>query len=171
MSRGKKALYNSLSSILVQIVSIICGFILPRMVITTFGSAYNGITSSVGQFISVVALLRAGVGGATRASLYKSLANKDTDSISATIKATEQFMRKVSFIFLVFIFIFAAVYPYLVKDEFEWFFTFTLVLIISISTFVQYFFGITYQMLLQADQKQYISLLIEAITTALNTVI
>ena len=68
MNRGKKAAYNSIASLFAEIVALICGFILPRYVLTYFGSSYNGITQSVSQFLSVIALLRAGVGGATRAA-------------------------------------------------------------------------------------------------------
>ena len=171
MDRGKKALYNSLASAVSQIVTMVCGFILPRLILSTFGSSYNGITASVSQFLSVIALLRAGVGGATRASLYQSLANNDTKRTSATVKATEIFMRKVALIFLGIVTIFAIFYPYLVKDEFEWGFAASLILIISLSTFIQYFFGITYQMLYQADQRQYITAAISTVATILNTII
>ena len=171
MDRGKKALYNSISSAAAQIVTVICGFILPRLILSRFGSAYNGITASVTQFLSVVTLLRAGVSGATRASLYRSLAKKDTAQISATIRATEIFMRKVALIFLGITVMFSVAYPLLVREEFEWGFAASLVLIISLSTFVQYFFGITYQILFQADQRQYVSKLFEIISVILNTLI
>ena len=137
MSRAKKAVYNSMASALSQIVTLICGLILPRMILGAFGSSYYGITASVSQFLSVIALLRAGVGGATRAALYKSLAQKDIQQISATVKATEIFMRKVALIFLGIVLAFSALYPYLVRNEFEWGFAASLVLIISLSTFVQ----------------------------------
>lgn len=171
MDRGKKALYNSAASACAQIVSMICGFILPRLILSTFGSNYNGITASISQFLSVIALLRAGVGGATRASLYKSLAENDIRSVSATVKATEIFMRKVALIYLGIVILFSLFYPYLVKDEFERGFASSLILIISLSTFIQYFFGITYQMLFQADQRQYITSGINILATILNTII
>lgn len=171
MDRGKKALYNTVANAALQIVTVICGFILPRLILSAFGSSYNGIVASVTQFLSVIALLRAGVGGATRASLYKSLANKDIQQISATIKATEIFMRKIALIFLGFVLLFSAFYPYLVQSDFSWAFSASLVLIISISTFVQYFFGISYQILFQADQRQYITVSFEIAAIILNTII
>ena len=171
MNRGKKAAYNSAASLFSEVVAIICGFILPRLILNNFGSTYNGLTQSVSQFLSIIALLRAGVGGATRAALYKSLANEDTNQISATIKATEIFMKRVALIFATFVVAFSAIYPLAVRNEFGWIFSASLVLIISISTFVQYYFGITYQMLLQADQRQYITSISSAGTTILNTFI
>lgn len=171
MNRGKRAFYNSVSNILLQLVTLVCSFILPRLILSRFGSSYNGITTSVTQFMSVIALLKSGIGGATRAALYKPLAEKDTDQISATILATEKFMRKVSLIFAAFIFCFSCAYPLLVSAEFDWLFSASLVMIISISTFVQNYFGITYQLLLEADQRKYVHTLIEIAAVILNVVI
>jgi O-antigen/teichoic acid export membrane protein len=171
MNRGKKAVYNSLASAASQIVSMICGFILPHLILSAFGSSYNGITSSVAQFLSVIALLRAGVGGATRVSLYKSLADNNIQQVSATVKATELFMRKVALIFSGIVVLFSLLYPYLVKEEFDWLFAASLVLVMSLSTFVQYFFGITYQFLFQADQRQYITSILEIIAVIVNTLL
>ena len=66
---------NMMASIGYEMVAVICGLILPRLILSTFGSSYNGITSSITQFLSCVTLLRAGIGGVTRASLYKPLAD------------------------------------------------------------------------------------------------
>lgn len=101
MGRGEKAFFNSTASLVAQIVSMISAFILPRLIMSHFGSAYNGITASVTQFLSVVALLRSGVGGATRVALYKALADKDFKQVSATVNATQLFMRKIAKFFAV----------------------------------------------------------------------
>lgn len=169
--RGEKAVYNVTASILSQIVAMISGFILPHLIMRRFGSAYNGITSSITQYLSIIALLRGGVGGATRVALYKALADKDVDQVSSIIKATEIFMRRIALFFGGFIIVFSCVFPFIVKDDFSWLFSASLVLIISISTFAQYFFGITYQFLLQADQRQYVTTFIDIIVVLLNVVL
>ena len=169
--RTKKALLNSASALLLELVTVLCGFVLPRLILSTFGSKYNGITSSISQFLSYIALLKSGIGGVTRASLYKPLQENDVSAVSAIVVATERFMRQVAKIFALFIFVFAALYPFVVSKEFSWVFSFTLVLILGIGTFAQYYFGITYQMLLQADQRQYISSLVQIVTTIANTVV
>ncbi len=165
----KKILYNIIASFTLEIVTVICAFILPRMIISGFGSEYNGIVSSVTQFLSVVTLLRSGVGGVTRAALYKPLVENDMSKVSAIVKATEYFMRKIAYIFVAFLLVFASVYPLLVSDQFGWFYTFTLVMILGISTISQYYFGITYQFLLSADQKSYIYYVLQTVATILNT--
>lgn len=169
--RGRKALINTITGMAHEVVTIICGLILPRLVLSHFGSSYNGITSSITQFLAAIALMKAGIGGVTRAALYKPLANGDTQQISSIVNTTERFMRKIAGIFLVLVGFFACIYPIWVEDEFSWLFAFSLILILSISTFAQYFFGITYQMVLHADQRQSSIYLLQIVTTILNTVI
>ena len=160
---------NVVASLILEITSVICAFILPRMIISGFGSEYNGLVSSVTQFLSVVTLLRSGVGGVMRAALYRPLVEKDVYRISSIINATEHFMRRIAYIFSAFLVVFAGVYPVLVSSEFGWFYTFTLVLILGISTIAQYYFGITYQFLLSADQRSYVYSMLQTAATIFNT--
>lgn len=170
-SRTKRAFLNVATSILAEFISLVCGLILPKLILSNYGSAYNGITQSISQFISYISLMKAGIGGATAVALYKPLAEKDNRKISEVLAATEDFMRKIAMIFAAFVVVFACVYPLLVSEEFGWLFTASLVLIISISTFGQYYFGFTYQMLLSADQKDYITTCLNIITTIVNTIL
>lgn len=168
--RSRKALRNTVSALAYEFVALVCGLILPRLILTNFGSSYNGITSSITQFLNCIALLRAGVAGVTRAALYKPLANNDTDKINAIVNATQHFMQRIARIFAVSLLVFACVYPLLVKD-FDWLFSFTLVLILGISSFAQYYFGITYQLLLEADQNQWVFSIGKVFPTILNVII
>lgn len=170
-SRSQKAIANTLAGFLNEFVTLICGLILPRLILLTFGSAYNGITASISQFLSCIALMKSGIGGVTRAALYKPLAEKNTEQISAIILQTERFMRRVALIFVAFVAVFACIYPIWISTEFPWLFTASLILILASSTFLQYFFGLTYQMLLNADQRQCVSSFVGIGTTVLNTVV
>lgn len=168
--RGKKAYFNTAASLLQELVTIACGLILPRLILSSFGSAYNGVVSSITQFISCVTLLRSGLGGVTRAALYKPLSEGDYVSISGIVKATEGFMRRVSHIFVGLLVAFAVVYPFIVP-EFGWLFTFTLVLILGLSTYFECRFSIAYQFLLQADQRRYVVAIIRCACLVLNTIV
>ena len=169
-SRGRKALINFVAGATSELITIACGLILPRLILSNFGSAYNGITHSISQFISYIALMKVGIGGATRAALYKPLADKDTESISRVIAATQQFMKRISMLFVIFVFCFAIISPTFICTDFGWWFTASLIIIISFSTFAEYYFGFTYQMLLMADQKQYVTL-ISVVATILDTIV
>ena len=169
--RSKKALANIIASLALQFVTIICGLITPRLIIETFGSSANGVVSSVSQFLGYIFLLESGIGGVVQAALYKPLANHDVQTISGIVKATERFFRIIAIIFIGYLCVVAMVYPLIVNKEFEYFFTFTLVLIIGASTFVQYYFGMAYQIVLQADQRGYTTAILRIFTTIINTIL
>lgn len=165
----KRLAQNTLSTLCMELISLVCAFILPHLVITGYGSEYSGLTTSVTQFLSFVVLLRGGVGGVTRAALYKPLLEGDIQKVSGIVRSTEEFMRKVALIFLMLLVVFAAVYPFLIDGTYDWLYAFSLVLILGATTFIQYFFGITYSMLLQADQRLYVYNAIQTLATVLNT--
>lgn len=168
----KKNVYKSAAvGILEELIAIVCAFILPRMILVYFGSDCNGIVAAVTQFIGCIALLKSGIGMATKAALYTPLYNKDQEKISGIMSATMNFLRKIAFIFVVGIVVFAVVYPLIVSKEYSWFFVFSLTLIVSLGTFFQYYFGLGNQLLLEADQKYYVVSFITIINTLFNTLI
>ena len=57
--RSKKTVINTIVSLLSEVVSVICGFILPRLILSAFGSTYNGLISAISQFMGFSILLRA----------------------------------------------------------------------------------------------------------------
>ena len=61
-------------------------------------------------------------------------------------------------------------YPMLVDSSYSFFEIASLIIVIGLGTFAQYFFGITYSTLLQADQKLYIYNVIQIIATIVNTI-
>jgi len=169
--RAKKSLNNTLMGFLAKFTAIGCGLILPYLILNTFGSSYNGMTNSIIQFLHVVYLLNAGIGVVATASLYKPLAENDIESVSAVVKTAESFLRKVALVFLGIALLMAGVFPLLVLDEFNYFYSASLVLIISISTFTHYFFGLAYQTVLTADQKQSFIYIAETAKTVVNTLV
>ena len=137
--RTKKTLLNTTMSLIEELVVVISAFILPKLILSRFGSEYNGITTSITQFLSCAILLRAGIGGATQAALYKPLAENNKDKINSIMKATDNFMKKIALISAISIIAFATIYPLITNNNFTWFFTFSLFLIIGISTFAESF--------------------------------
>lgn len=169
--RSKKAVKNIITSLLQQIVTVICGLIVPRAIIGTFGSSVNGLISSITQFLSYITLLEAGIGPVIKSALYKPIANKDKTQIEKILKASQKFFRVISGIFIVYLIALCFIYPLIVSTEFETGFTVSLILIIAISTFSEYFFGMVYRLYLQAEQKTYITSTIQIGTTILNAIL
>lgn len=169
--RSKKAMYNIVSSLVLQIVILISGFVVPKLIISSFGSDVNGLVSSITQFLAYITLLESGIGPVVKASLYKPIAQKDNKTIKNILRSSEKFFRFIARIFIIYLVGLALLYPLLVKNEFGYIYTLSLVLIMSISTFFEYYFGITYKLYLQANQKTYVTSIIQIFTYIMNIII
>ena len=168
--RSKKAILNIISSLMLQITILICGFIVPKVIITNFGSNVNGLVSSITQFLAYITLLEAGMGPVVKSALYGPIAKKDKKQIENILKAAEKFFRVIAAIFIVYLIVLSFVYPLIVKAEFDFMYTMSLVVIISISTLAEYYFGMVYKLYLQAEQKTYVTSVIQIIGYILNTI-
>ncbi len=168
--RKKRLATNSISSLVLQVTTIICGFILPRLILVEYGSGINGLVNSITQFLSIISFLELGVGAVVQSSLYKPLSGRDNDSISKIIVSAGKFFKRIAVTLLVYIFVLMIGYPLFVQKEFSYFFSALLILCISISYFAQYYFGVVDRLLLTADQRGYIQYNAQTITLIGNTV-
>jgi O-antigen/teichoic acid export membrane protein len=166
--RSKFALYNMWFSLILVLTTLGASLILPRLLIREFGSSVYGLTTSISQFLGYLVLLQAGIGGVVRAALYKPLAANDIEKVSIVLKTSASFFRKLAFISILYIFILVWTLPFIIKGNPGFIFTATLVMIIGVGLFIRYYFGITYQMLLSADQKNYFSTILQIILIIIN---
>lgn len=169
--RKKKLFLNTIFSLTYQIVTVVCGLILPRLFLQTYGSQTNGLVSSISQFLGIISFVELGIGAVVQSALYKPLADSDSDKINSILTAAQKFFNKLVIILLGYVVILAFVYPLFVANEFDYIFTASLVVIISISSFAQFFIGIPDSLLLNADQKAFIQLITQIIALILNTVV
>ena len=92
--RSKKAIYNIVSTLVLQVVIVLYGFIVPKIIINKFGSDVNGLISSITQFLAYISLLESGFGPVVKAALYKPIANKDKKTIAGILKTSEKFFKE-----------------------------------------------------------------------------
>lgn len=168
--RKKKALVNICFSLLLELVTVLSGLIVPRLIIGTFGSEVNGLIGSITSFVAYITLLQTGVGSAVKAALYKPLAKKNHKELCVIVKTSNAFFRKIAIATIIYIGLLMMLFPLVIAKDFGWIYTASLVAIVGISTAAQYFFGITYQMVLEADQVSYIYSVVQIVTIILNTI-
>lgn len=162
---------NTAASLIAQITTLICGFILPRLFLQHYGSEVNGLVNSISQFLSVIAFLELGVGAVVQSSLYKPLAEKDNQQISKVMVSANKFFQRLARILLVYVISLMIIYPLIANQNFGFIYTATLIAAISISSFAQYYFGIVNSLLLNADQRGYIQYNAQTVTIILNTIV
>lgn len=157
MNRTQKFALNSITSMIVQIVTLLVGLITPRLLIETYGSEVNGLVSSLNQFISYITLVEAGIGGAAIFSLYAPLHNSETKRISSIVVAAKQSYLQAGYLFSTGIFILALVYACLKDTEtLSFWMIFGLTIILAVNSFADFFFVSGRRVLLSADQREYV---------------
>ena len=153
-------------------LTLAMSIILPRIILISFGSEINGITSTITQIFTYIALLEAGIGNASQNCLYKNIAQNDRLGISDTVSATRKYFQKIVPFYATCVLIFAIVYPLVVKTDVPPLTIRLIILFQGISGVVNFHFTNTYTQLLVADGRNYVSsnlsLMVKAVSTALQ---
>ena len=168
MQRVKK---NVICSLLLQIVTIINGLIVPRVLILYFGSEVNGLVVSITQFLNYITLLEGGLSGVVMAALYKPLREGDDIAISSIVKASEHFFRQIAMIYAGYVCVVAIIYPIIIKTPFTYPYVVCLTFALAMSLFVQYFFSLSYRLLLTANQEGYFVSIVQIVSVIFNILI
>lgn len=150
---------------------MLSGILLPRLILSSYGSSVNGLVSSISQFLSIITFLDLGVGSVVQSALYRPLAKGESDRVSSVLKAANNYFRNISYALIIYIIFLIFLYPKFagieISDNFS---TAILIIAISISSFAQYYFGLANELLLNADQKSYIQTSSEIVVVVLNLI-
>lgn len=157
MARQRTVIKNIIYSFGTRII-LILGFILPRLLITSFGSKkVNGLLSTVTQIFTYLALLEAGIGNSAVNALYKPLKEKDYDIANEVMNEAQRYFQKVSIIYGICVLIFALIYPFCTHSSIGKGTIFWIIILQGLSSVITYYFSAYYTHLLTADGKRYIN--------------
>lgn len=152
----KRLFYNSITALACQIISVICAFVLPQLILRTYGSEVNGLLSSIVQFLSAISLLEMGLETVAQSYLFKPIAENDMMQVSRVLAAVRDFFNKIGCILVGYIVLLIVFYPKFTKSTFDWWYIAVLFAAIGVDYFARYFIGIPDIILVSADQRNYI---------------
>lgn len=161
---------NIISSLILQIVSLIYGFIVPILIIKFYGSETNGLISSITKFLSYIVLLEVGIGPVVKNALFKPLVEKDKNKVESILGTANRFFKFIAKAFIIYVLILCVIYPFIVQEKYSQWYVISLILAISISRLSEYFIGMTYKLFLQSDGKNYIIDFIYIITYIIDII-
>ena len=168
VSENRKFIYTTVSSVLLQVLTVLFGLILPRLFIEYYGSQVNGLVSSISKFLMFVSVMDFGVGEVVRTSYYKPLAERNDVELSKIFVSSNRFFKKIAYCLIFYCIALCFFYPCIVVNNFSIAYSITLILIICLSTFAQYYWGMSNYLLLEADQKGYVRGIIFSFTLVLD---
>lgn len=168
--RTKKAFANNLTAAILQVIILIFGLILPRLMISTYGSELNGLVSSTKQLVSYLQYLELGITSALIATLYRPLAQEDYDTINPLVTRAKKEYEKISFGYFIGVILLSLIYPLLLKEDLGYWNVAMLVSLVGIYGAIDFYSLSKYRVLLEADQKAYVIKLVTIVTTILQNV-
>lgn len=155
-NKDSRIKHNLISSLIYQIVLISLSFLLPRLYLENFGSEVNGVLSTIKQIFTYMCLLEAGVGLATTQALYKRIGEKDFDSASAVLSATNTYYIKTGFVYSAIVLVIAVIYAYLIPTSIDSNVLFFIVILNAIPSLFSYFVQAKYRILMEVDGRKYV---------------
>lgn len=156
-SRTGAFIKNSAATAFYQIIVMASGFILPRLIISSYGSELNGLVNSLTQFITYFNLVESGIAGAGVFALYLPLSEKNHHKISGIVSAVKKYYIQAGFIFTFAVLILAVLYPLFIKaNAISPLNMGFLTIILGAKGFMEFFTLAKYRVLLTADQKTFI---------------
>ena len=169
--RFKKALKNLIFNVLQQVVNIIVNFIMPPILVSTFGSTLNGLVSTIRQIMQYVQLTGAGIAQASTFAMYKPIADKDYESLNGIYNATRKMFTRAGNVFSAITLLVAIIYPLTVRNQVDYSIAFALVLVIGISGASEFYLCGKYNALLSANQENYVVAIAQTIGSLTNLIL
>lgn len=117
LERGKNAARNVVFGSITKIYNILVPFLMRTALIYCLGMEYVGLNSLFTSILSVLNLAELGVGSALVFSMYKPLAEDDTEKICELMNLYKIYYRIIGLVILVIGAAFTPFLPYLVKSD------------------------------------------------------
>lgn len=147
---------NAITGLVTQVVIIALGLIVPRIMITNYGSDTNGLTNTLTQIFSYVALLEAGIGQSTRNALYKPIAENNRDGVCEILSVSRKYYWKITKYYAAVVLVIAALLPFILKTNLSPQTVFAVVFFEGMSGVVRFMFTENWMQLLMAEGKGYV---------------
>lgn len=157
MKNSEKSFKILIFGVISQVVTLLLGILIPRLLIVNYGSEVNGLLSSVKQLFVYVALLEAGIGTAALQALYAPIATNDKKQTSRIMAATDRYYKKTGVLYAIAVTVLAFAYPLVVKTDLSPILIAVIILLQGSSGVIKYFFQGKLAILLRVDGKSYIT--------------
>ena len=140
LSKKKASMLNMALMGAYQIVTALFGFVLPSMILNTYGASLHGYTTTVSNIMSYVALVNAGLAPAAVQAL----------------NAIDHFYTVSGCLYTIAIAIIASVLPFVLSNQLPPILIVLLMIVIGASSTLECFIYCKYKVLLQADQRLFV---------------
>lgn len=154
--RTRSTVLNAITSVVSMLISSALSLVAVRTVLVHLGSDYNGLNSTITQFVSILMLVESGFTLAALVRLYAPYGKKDYAEVNQILSKTKVTLRRIGWAMLVLGLVGACLYALVIDTNIEYF---TTVLLFSFSiaaTAFNFAFVYKYRLVFQVTQREYI---------------
>ena len=156
MKTKEKIKKNVVVGIEYQVLTLLLGILIPRLVLVSLGSEANGLLNSTNQVIVYLALFEGGMGLSITQSLYGPVARKEYDNINGIMSAANIFYRNVGICYFVALLIIGALYAGTIQSSFSPTVIYVVVMLTGIPQVINFWFQGKYRTLITVNGKGYV---------------
>lgn len=155
--RSKNAMRNATLSFSYELILVIFGLIVPKLIIKTYGDAVNGLTGTINQILNIINLLQAGAAGAFIFRMFKPVAEKNYEEVSKVLYASKRYFRKIGYVFLGLVLLVGPIFAFFKQvGNLDWIEIFLGFVILGVNGAFYLLFISWYDILFSPHQKRYI---------------
>ncbi|GGF58867.1 hypothetical protein GCM10010912_00070 [Paenibacillus albidus] len=172
--RIKRSILNLILGIIGQIFTIGFGIFITRLILVNYGSEVNGLLSSIGQIIVYMSLFEAGIGTATLQALYGPISRNEEKSINSILSATSIYYKRTGIYYFCGLLLLSIIYPLMITSktiELNHYSITFIILFTGLGGALNYYFLGKYRILLSAEGKSYIDILIVTTVNTLSNIL
>lgn len=168
MNKKKLIAFNAFIGVFSQIIILILGFVVPKIIINNYGSDTNGLTNTIGQIFTYIALLQAGIGQATQNALYPLFKNNKKEEISEVMSISRRYYRKISIFYAIAVVAVASILPFVLKTQVSYLTIFFYVIFEGLTSLVGFYFTGLWTTFLDSSGKTYFTNLVSLLSKILQ---
>ncbi len=140
-----------------EAIIMILGIVVPRIMITSYGSDVNGLLNTIGQIYTYMALMEAGIGQAARVALLKTISKHDQASTSFLASIASNHFQKISLFYGLGVIALSALAPFVIKTNVDHQTVFLVLLLHGMASVISFYYIQTITTVLSADGRSYVS--------------
>ena len=152
----KKHFLNLISGFLFEIIILICGFVIPRIMLVNYGSDINGLTNTITQIFTYMALLEAGVGTATKMALYRPIVENDKQLVCQIVATARKYYNRVSVYYGLIVALLAIILPFVIQTSVDYWTVFIFVFFEGAAGLISFLATQKWKCFLMASGENYI---------------
>lgn len=154
--RTRSTVLNAITSVVSMLISSALSLVAVRTVLVHLGSDYNGLNSTITQFVSMLMLVESGFTLAALVRLYAPYGKNDYAEVNRILSKTKLILRRIGWTMLILGLVGSCLYALIIDTNIEYF---TRVLLFSFSiaaTVFNFAFVYKYRLVFQVTQREYI---------------